>query len=174
LPDYEITLVSSRYKGTNKQRLEEARKLNNFRNIRVDLFNARKSESSDLDRLQAELRHYDSLSYFSLVAAFLVVAYAHGLATEITISNYSEAYRGMKVLPVLAASVILVLLYRRLANTAGSARRSLEAISFYLSRGGLHSSQATHGSIARHVKVPSAILALFIFGWSAVVAELFI
>jgi len=156
-----------------KKRLEdeESRKLQDFHRLRVDVFNARRSDASDLDRLHSELKHYDNLSYFTLVAAFLVVAFAYRVFEGQSSSEKAWSFDALRVLSLFAVSAVLLLLYSRFASTASSARNSLKELSFYLCRGGLHSSQAIHNRFSPNVQ--RAIGLLFFCGWFAVIVEVF-
>lgn len=174
LPFVTLKVISDERNGTQKQKKHEIKRLKNatwsipiFANIGEEIEGAPA-------RLHEEVKHYDNLSYLALAAAFLTI----WLFSQNAVGSFQFGLEQLGVATVMllvlpfVLSVIFFLIYLRLAGTAASARRSLEAISFLTGQPSLSSGVNLFGE-----KIPNILrlaVGAMIAAWLITWATLFV
>ena len=157
---------------SDKDRSERNRKsdheqwaLKEFQADKVNLASALNTQSEDFSRLHEEIKHYDSLSYFTTAALFIFIAYFfQDIASRKVINLPSDnLLLGIAFLAFLV-SLCLLSVYLRFSATAASARRTLSTLEFYFQRGGLSSARARLSRLS--LKIRASVIIIFLAAWA--------
>lgn len=161
-PEQEITYHSASNatggRKLKKQRLHEIKRIAEIKRDWVDVYNFNPSHfpSDEFASLGSEVRHYDNLSNATIAAGILC------FGTVVSNPGAIESMH-LRVAGFLCCAVFLVFLhylYRRFANTAGSARRVLHAITCIYGVPTLASTQSFTPFFGRSIKTTDVVMGI--------------
>lgn len=129
LQNYKIKYFEANNPNDNnlisKRKRHEVKALKKLKEEWVDIsnFDLNKFPSQSYENLGNELRHYDTLSYYALIAVFLCFTYIlHN------INDFKQPYGPAGYFLGIIIICLIYYLYSRLASTAASARRIMITI----------------------------------------------